>query len=209
MGFQSTMPRLLAAGAFLAAATAATAAEPFNGGYVGAELGWQQDRLSADYTRANTTARFNENGSSLGYGGVLGFDGRVGTNFVIGAEATASGVTENFEAFGLDVRPGRTLGLAARAGVLATPTTLVYGRGGWVNGRFSVGDGVRRVAENRDGWTAGGGIEQMISENVSVKAEYRYSRFNRFNADPADLGGDQLSARFTRNQIMGGVNFRF
>jgi outer membrane immunogenic protein len=208
MMMTALMPRLLAAGTLLMAAGTATA-EPFNGGYVGAELGWQQDRLSADYTRAGTTARFGENGSSLGYGGVLGFDARVGPGFVLGAEASASGTTKGYDAFGLDIRPGRTLGLAARAGVLATPSTLVYGRGGWVNGRFSVSDGVQRVSNNRGGWTAGGGIEQMITDNVSVKAEYRYSRFNRFEADPADLGGDQLSGRFTRNQIVGGVNVRF
>lgn len=209
MTYRATQVRILAlAGTALFGAQSATA-EPFNGPYVGAELGWQQDRLKATLNSSGVDFSATEKGSGFAYGGVLGWDFTLGQSFVLGGEVSASGDsgTLNFGDFEADA--GRTLGIAARAGFLATPQTLVYGRGGWVNGRFSFDDGVDRAARNRDGWTIGGGIEQMLSENVSAKVEYRYARFDNFRADAADLGGDALSARFSRNQIMAGVNYRF
>ncbi len=209
MTYRATQVRTLAlAGAALFAAQAATA-EPFNGPYVGAELGWQQDRLKATLSTGGIDFSATEKGSGLAYGGVLGWDFKLADTFVVGGEVSTTGDSGKLDFGGFEADAGRTLGIAARAGFLATPQTLVYARGGWVNGRFSFDDGVDRASQNRDGWTVGGGIEQMLSENVSAKVEYRYAKFNSFRADPADLGGDDLSARFSRNQIMAGVNYRF
>ncbi|MFN7397474.1 MAG: hypothetical protein ACK5SX_00085 [Sandaracinobacter sp.] len=42
----ATLTRALLAGATLVGATQALAAEPFSGPYIGAEAGWQQDRIA-------------------------------------------------------------------------------------------------------------------------------------------------------------------
>ena len=209
MTYSATLVRAVAlAGATLLGAQAATA-EPFNGPYIGAELGWQQDRLRATVNSGGIDFSATENGSGLGYGGVLGWDFKLADSFVLGGEVSATGDTGTIDLGNFEADAGRTLGIAARAGFLATPQTLVYARGGWVNGRFSADDGFSREAQNRDGWTAGGGIEQMLGENVSAKVEYRYSKFSSFRADRIDLGGTDLSGRFSRNQVVAGVNYRF
>jgi outer membrane immunogenic protein len=203
--------RALLLGVAAIAATAATA-EPFNGPYLGAEIGWQQDRLRSSVTADGRTFSTTDRGDVLSYGAVAGYDARVSEQFVLGGEVSVTGAGGQIvipDTGGIQVDPRRTFGLAARAGVLASPNTLVYARGGWANGRFSLNDGGERTSRNRDGWTIGGGVEQVVAPNVSLKGEYRYSQFGRFRADVSDFDVDALSARFTRHQLVAGVNFRF
>jgi outer membrane immunogenic protein len=189
----ATFTRALLASATLLGATQAMAAEPFNGPYIGAELGWQQDKARATVTTGGTTLGGSGNDDSFAIGGQIGYDFKVSPNFVIGAEGSFT-------------TPGRTFGLTGRAGVLATPNTLVYAKGGWVNSRYDVEIGADSVRRNRDGWTIGGGVEQMLAQNVSARVEYRYSDFKSFNGT---AGGNAFSVNPDRHQVMAGVNFRF
>jgi outer membrane immunogenic protein len=202
----ATLPRALLAGAALFGATQAMAAEPFNGPYIGAELGWQQDKLRSTLTTGGTTFEANDKVDSFAYGAQLGYDFKVSPNFVIGAEANLTGDSGKIRVDGSTADAGRTFGLTARAGVLATPETLIYAKGGWVNGRFSFDDGTDSASQNRDGWTLGGGVERMLTQNISARVEYRYSDFASFRET---LGSDSVSAGFDRHQVMAGVNFRF
>lgn len=200
------LPLILVAGAALVGATQAMAAEPFNGPYIGAEAGWQQDKLRSSLTTGGSTFSATDKVDSFAYGAQLGYDFKVSPSFVIGAEAMVGGDSGKIRVDGTTADAGRTLGLSARAGFLATPETLVYAKGGWVNGRFTFDDGVNSASQNRDGWTLGGGVERMLTQNVSARVEYRYSDFKSFQEN---LGADSLSAGFDRHQVMAGVNFRF
>lgn len=87
-----------------------------------------------------------------------------------------------------------------RAGVLVNDRTLLYALGGY-SGQSIEADYVHglvgRVIETREvfatepeatgaeeehvqGWTVGAGVEAMVTRNASVKAEYRYTRFDDF-----------------------------
>jgi outer membrane immunogenic protein len=202
----ATLTRALLAGAALFGATQALAAEPFNGPYIGAEAGWQQDKLRSTLTAGGTTLSATDKVDSFAYGAQLGYDFKVTPNFVLGAEASITGDSGKIRIDDTTADAGRTLGLTARAGVLATPETLVYAKGGWVNGRFSFDDGDGSASRNRDGWTLGGGVERMLTQNVSARVEYRYSDFKSFREN---LGTESVSAGFDRHQVMAGVNFRF
>ena len=117
--------------ATLFGATQASAAEPFNGPYVGVEAGWQQDRLRAE-VRPGTGGALTgtDTTSGFAYGGQIGYDFKLAENFVLGAEAFATGDSSRIDGIGgLSADGGRAFGLAARAGVLAGPTTLVYLKG--------------------------------------------------------------------------------
>lgn len=189
----ATLTRTLLAGAALFGATQALAAEPFNGPYIGAEAGWQQDKVRANVATGGTILSGSGKDDSFAIGGQIGYDLKVAPSFVIGAEGSFT-------------TPGRTFGLTGRAGVLATPQTLIYGKGGWVNSRYEVEVGPNSTRRNRDGWTIGGGVEQMLTENVSARVEYRYSDFKSVSGT---LSGNAFSANPDRHQVMAGVNFRF
>lgn len=192
-------------------ATPALAQEPFNGPYVGVQAGWQRDsgRLSVDYGATEVITRARKSGFE--YGAQLGYDGKLGDQFVVGAEAFFSGATGKNELSPSEyVKASRSFGLLGRAGVLATPQTLVYATGGWENARFAYHNGPSKISKNKDGWTIGAGIEQMIDQNVGVRLEYRYSRFGNSDIDAANaLTGGDTSFRNTRNRVTVGVNYRF
>lgn len=194
----------------MAAGSQALAAEPFNGPYIGVQGGWQQDKARFTVTDSVGTSTASDTGSSFSYGAQLGYDAKVGEKFVLGAEAFITGDTNKLRSGNLSFDGGRSLGLLARAGVLATPRTLVYAKGGWENGRFTYAQSGIGVSTNRDGWSLGAGVEQMLTENVSARVEYRYTKFNSFSSDALNAAvGDDASVRVNRNRVMAGVNYRF
>ena len=75
---------------------------------------------------------------------------------------------------GENIFPGRNeadldwmVSVIGRAGMLATPTTFVYGLAGWSYGHFQVSEltfGGNKVRDfDSDGPTVGGGIEKKLS----------------------------------------------
>ncbi len=205
----NTLVRGAAAAAAIAGASQAIAAEPFNGPYVGLQAGWQQDKNRFTLVDSTGTESTHRNGSSFAYGGQIGYDFKLGTSFVLGAEAFLTGDTNKVHEDGMSFDGGRSFGLLARAGFLATPNTLVYANGGWENGRFTYQDEIIRTSSNLDGWSIGAGVEQMLNKNVSARVEYRYTDFNRFKPDLLSTAEYDGYANVDRNRIMVGVNYRF
>ena len=84
----------------------------------------------------------------------------------------------------------------------------------YLTGGLAVGDvraiptGLTGVRETNAGWTAGGGVEAAITQNLTAKLEYRY-------VDLGDVGctaaacGTPTKVDFTANVIRGGINFKF
>src|SRR3546814_8564507 len=81
------------------------------------------------------------------------------------------------------VDAGRDIYVGARAGILATPSMLVYVKGGYTNEKLNVlaGDTDEETDTNfkLDGWRVGAGVEHAIGSNSFAKVEYRYSNYNR------------------------------
>lgn len=217
--------------AVLAASLAAAAASPalaqevnstFTGPRVEALVGY-------DISRAGSTVDNDVNedddesidgllyGVGVGYdiamgGAVVGIEGEW-TDGTAKTEFTPSG---DFEGFGLGrVETGRDLYVGVRAGILATPTTLVYVKGGYTNARFNVlaSDGETQLSQNfdTDGWRLGAGAEMALAENMFVKAEYRYSNYSEgeldFEADVPD--SERFGIDTDRHQFVVGVGIRF
>lgn len=200
-----------AAGATAFLAAPSLAAEPFNGPYVGIQGGWQKDNARLNETTGPTTLSNRADKSKFTYGAQLGLDGRLGDNLVIGAEAFLSADTGTVRLpTGGDLKSSRSFGLLARAGVLATPMTLVYANGGWENGRFNYQLAGAEAVQNANGWSLGAGIEQMLGENVSAKIEYRHTSFGDFGSTDLDaLTGANSKLHAKRNRVVLGVNYRF
>jgi outer membrane immunogenic protein len=111
----------------LAMRTTAANAALFDGPYVGADVGYED------------SGRIDHGGAT--YGGFAGYDLRVGSDLVLGAEGRIGGSsitetrTRSTSAFTTVARSsiGRHVGASARLGFLAGPRTLVYARAGWEN----------------------------------------------------------------------------
>jgi outer membrane immunogenic protein len=124
-----------------------------------------------------------------------------------------------------------------RLGYLLTPVFLVYGTGGLVYGgaNLNVDRGVfvsnsfgplaygfasSNYAATQVGWTAGGGLEWMFSQNWSAKAEYLYYDMGQANAnmtttaavnneEPFVASTSNLTHRFNGNIVRAGANYHF
>ena len=137
-------------------------------------------------------------GGDVGWEVGAGIDAQLGQMFVVGAFANldwsnmdttgtfhSNSTTVHASAF--DLKNAWTVG--GRAGVLVTPSTLAYGLLGYSwfdfdNPRVSAvdsssdgGGGFSATLNEpiRNGITVGGGIEQKISPDLSLKAEYRFT----------------------------------
>jgi outer membrane immunogenic protein len=61
----------------------------------------------------------------------------------------------------------------------------------------------------RNGWTVGGGIEYAVTDNWSVRAEYRYSNFGFFYDGQVVYLGIFQGHRWTENQVKAGFSYKF
>lgn len=197
----------LAAATLAGPALAADGDKPFNGPFVGAQLGWQQDRQSLT-TGTVPPVTTRAKGDGFAYGGQLGYDFQVG-NAVLGLEAAITGRTGETRFTGFDVEQGRTINVTGRAGWLVTPEGLLYARGGYSNARYTIANNVLRVAdvsENRDGYLVGVGYEHKLGRNVSARLEYNYSDYGN---DTLPGVGGPATLNYHRHAVMTGLNFRF
>jgi outer membrane immunogenic protein len=112
--------------------------------------------------------------------------------------------------------------IRGRIGV-AWDRALLYATGGVAFGGFNTSysffsplfatGGTSSFSTTRVGWTVGGGIDYAVTNNWSVRAEYRYTDFGRSTNTPfAGLlpGGVFTGHRhFTENQVQVGFSYKF
>lgn len=99
-----------------------------------------------------------------------------------------------------------------RAGMLPTPSTLLYGIGGYTGQNIhttatAAGGGGFASFDNYstfNGWTVGAGVETMLGSGWSTKFEYRYSQYGQKTLPGTTLG---LSPSVHTARI--GLTYRF
>jgi outer membrane immunogenic protein len=150
---------------------------------------------------------------------VAGLEGTVdGTGISKSASDPFSGLTVGSRAY--------TQGsIRARAGI-AWDRFLVYATGGAAFtgisniytdpiGSVTGAPGASEtISRTRAGWTVGGGIEYAITNNWSVRAEYRYSDFGHYTDTPfvafvAFPGSLGVQHHLTENQVQAGFSYKF
>jgi outer membrane immunogenic protein len=102
----------------------------------------------------------------------------------------------------------------ARLGYVSGPW-LVYARGGYAATKVTFigttpGDYVS-VDGTRNGWALGGGVEYMVTRNVSIGVEYSHYDFGTHHYDSLSVGGLPLHADvdFKLDTVMLRANYRF
>ena len=87
------------------------------------------------------------------------------------------------------MRIGITYGLSARVGGVIADKYLIYGRVGWVRTNFELSaSDLGSDDEYFDGIRFGGGVETILWDNFSVRAEYTYTIYE----DALDISGVDL-----------------
>ncbi len=113
----------------------------------------------------------------------IGYDRQLGSNFVIGVFADYDFSAINTEVdildreFQADIDLDNLWSVGARFGWLATPDTLWYALVAYTNAELDFSDlGLGDV--DIDGWTVGLGVETRLTENWSIKGEYRFTQLD-------------------------------
>ena len=207
----------------LAAATVGLSSAPV----MGADLGGVPEPLpTPDYVQAAPTndwtgfylgalggyAWATADTDAVGEVDVEGFDvgGYAGANwqwgnFVVGAEGDILYPFADGSTAGLNVEQGLNGSLRGRAGI-ALDRFLVYGTAGGAATDIELSSAAGSDDAVLWGWTAGGGVEGMVTDNVTARVEYRYTDFED---ETFTLGGAPVNSDFSSHAVRGGIGLKF
>lgn len=188
------------------------------------------------------TSNFGTSPKGVIGGGHIGYNVQI-NQWLVGLEGTADGANFSASSFG-PFLGGPATGIAettradvqgsirARAGI-AIDRFLVYATGGVAftglhnhytdtTGFFTGVPGFSdaSISKTRAGWTVGAGLEYAITNNWSVRVEYRYEDFGHYTdfpfvallqtAPPVLFGGNSLAVQHhvTENQVQAGISYK-
>ena len=202
----------------------------WTGFYVGAQAGYE-------FGRSNALATSNLNGAGLASAstGAPGFIGGAhvgynnpspggaalhGISFVAGGEGDVDGATykTQYALGGIANYAYQPIqgSVRGRLGV-AVDRALFYATGGVAFGDLHnsyvnpFNGAVDSLSHTKVGYTVGGGVEYAITNNISLRAEYRFTDFGHINDTLGNVtaGGVNVRHRETDNRIQGGVSYKF
>ncbi len=153
---------------------------------------------------ADTDAVGDVSADGFDVGGYAGANWQWG-NFVVGAEGDALFPWRDGSSGGLSVDQGLNGSLRARAGI-ALDRFLLYGTAGAALSDFEVSGGGFKDDQTLWGWTAGAGVEGMLTDNITARVEYRYTDYQD---ETFSLGGVPVDSDFKTHTIRGGVGLKF
>jgi outer membrane immunogenic protein len=199
------------------------------GGQVGYDFGNDKSlaRASATSVGLASTSKSESGvigGAHIGYNYAtpsLPFMGNASrANAVFGIEGDVNGTSAggSFGLGGINVTHNQNVQGSVRGRVgVAFDRLLIYGTGGaafggmkdnYVNGLNGLTDS---FSHTRVGWTAGGGVEYALTNNWSIRAEYRRTDFGHYsdNLAGSTAGGVNVHQHDVENQVLAGVSYKF
>jgi len=196
----------------------------FAGAYVGGHLGY----VDADDDGRETSSAWSHDISPDGpaFGLLAGYNWVFDNGLVLGVEVDYeertdtdddsyqkdAGVTDTDYEVESEIK--RAASLRGRLGYLLTPRTLIYTTAGLATARVEreFNDYEDNTSESdgmwQDGWTAGLGLEYVIKDKFSVRAEYRYSDYGENYVD-VDMWEEQYNHDLSEDSFRIGLIYRF
>ncbi|WP_321502191.1 outer membrane protein [Breoghania sp.] len=188
-------------------AAAPVPAERFywTGFYFGGTLGYGWGQRDA---RGAGAGSFDLDSAGVNAGVHAGYNHMMAPNFLIGLEADLSYSDQS--------KRGAPGGVATRASSNWISTyraragyvmdnVMIYGTGG-----FAMADrkwsGAGSDSNVDFGWTLGGGVETMLSPNMTARAEYLYADFGK---ETFNFGGTSVRSDFDEHIGRVGVSYKF
>jgi len=194
----------------------------WTGLYIGAHVGYGWSDV--DWQFASTPGiSTNQGGTGTLLGGQIGYNIQL-RQFVFGAEADLSSAWLDGStacpnpAFNCAHSFNWMASLRGRAGLaINNNRTLVYGTAGvaWANVDYTANDAFSGAAfgtgfsNTHVGWVAGGGIEHMLTPNLTARIEYLYYGFGSATAAAGALGSGPASIDLNTQTVRFGLNFKF
>jgi outer membrane immunogenic protein len=173
---------------------------PFSwtGFYVGGAVGYGigTSELSDGFDRADVSLR--------GAQGILsgGYDMQVSPNAVLGVLVDYAFGDVDGDFLGSTLTISNQWSIGARAGFLVTPKSLWYVNAGWTRADFDISAPGFGFDKSLNGFFVGGGVEQALTRDVSLKLEYRFSDYEDVNVTGTNVDNSVHSVRL-------GVNWKF
>jgi outer membrane immunogenic protein len=172
---------------------------PWTGPYAGVSLGYGFGETE-DETFANT---IDNDGFLLG--GFIGYNYQVG-NIVAGAEGDIGYDFSEGSNAGMTSESGFEGSLRARLGYVISPQLLLYATAGGAAKELEVGAAGVTDSNTMLGWTAGGGADIMVTEQVFGRVEYRYTDFGS-DTFTTGLGPSQVND--ANHRVTFGLGMKF
>jgi outer membrane immunogenic protein len=199
----------------------------WTGIYVGGQVGYAWGNTNTNLTDGiGDFVSFSTNNNGVIGGGHVGYNLQL-SQFVVGLEGDVDGSSLSKTISGTPIIGGVLVpttingkldvqgSIRGRIGY-AWDRVLIYGTGGVAfggfNGSISTPFGFDSTSTTRVGWTAGGGLEYAITNNWSVRAEYRYTQYGHstFASNSAFFPvSANLSRTFNENRVQVGFSYKF
>ena len=212
---------------FAAMLTFLTPMAAFSDGFAGAYVGGHLGYVDADDDGRETSSEWAHDLSpdGLAFGLLAGHNWVFDNGLVLGVEVDYeerasndddayqkyAGVTDTDYDVESDIK--RAASWRGRLGYLLTPRTLVYTTAGLATVRVErqFNDYYYSESESdsmwQDGWTAGLGVEYVIKDKFSVRAEYRYSDYGKNRID-VDMYGEEYDHDLSEDSFRIGLIYR-
>jgi len=195
----------------------------WTGIYIGGQVGYAWGTNNANLGGFG----FSSNNSGVIGGAHVGYNLQL-SQFVVGLEGDVDGSSLSKTVSATPILGGVLLpatinskldvqgSIRGRIGY-AWDRVLIYGTGGVAFGGFNGSitgplGGFDSTSTTRVGWTAGGGLEYAITNNWSVRAEYRYTQFGSstfFSTAAFAPLAVSISRKFNENRVQVGFSYKF
>ncbi len=195
----------------------------WTGIYIGGQIGYAWGTSNNNIGDAfGDYASFSTNNSGVIGGAHVGYNLQL-SQFVVGLEGDVDGssLRKSVTGFIGDVPTTISSNIGVQGSIrgrigYAWDRVLIYGTGGvafaGLNGSVSTPFGYDSASSTRVGWTVGGGLEYAVTNNWSIRAEYRYADFGHSTFFPnnsfAGLGA-YANRRITENRVQVGFSYKF
>lgn len=187
----------------------------WTGFYVGLQTGYVWGNADHVFSDPNPGGSSDPDGW-IG-GGHMGFNWQSG-QWVFGVEADIEGGNVDGSYGGPLTAAAFELNwqgsLRGRLG-LAADRTLFYVTAGWafadadIAGFSNIGPNATAFSDTLNGWTLGGGIEQAVTNNFTVRLEYRYTDFGSASGRLLPDNVDIMKTDLDTHAIRVGASWKF
>ncbi len=91
-------------------------------------------------------------------------------------------------------------------GFAVTESVLVYGTAGGTAGRLEISDAAGSDGNAMFGWTAGAGVDAILTETLFGRVEYRYTDYG---SESFNTGSGAQNVDASSNRVQLGLGLKF